>query len=640
MHFEPNQLTSRNKSEQATIRKLTADSQTRTMKRPKLQLENSAKTLNQRKSVGRPPDASRAESSSAHSFDPPFFASLEKIHSIGMEQYIDEEDASTIPFKDLIKKIEHLNFTPGVLKDNIYIIKQVSQISQMCTMSVDVHPVETLIQFDNISEVFTGFVAPLCSEMKLASEVVTFMLQGFTVEWKCLAGFMFVNFEEDGWAVWHVLNQIMLLLAQYEFTVVNVVLGEGCGFDILDNHADENMLKADSIVRHPHFPNVSVSFAKGVDELVQNISESLLQENFILPDEIVEKFELVQNSLKPEHLMVLIGSETLSANLIATYLFQWKREFPEDEKMPALKTEIFILRMLWMWVNAMTFIIDDDASGFYSKETHIQTLRDTACIFEVLEKSPDLKSDESLWSSVRRTTSSAFSLYDHYVGKGLVSSIGSSTFRCMSLHHLKGLVDCDNLSSEIPKPSSVLQFLRMVNTALLLHPNFAAKDFENGMFFSEYLKHRGTFFPVHIEKSEDISDINGLGLYYLSSRVVTKLVNDNNCDKCKAALVADDISPNIPTVWLKAVRKKNFFHPTMSVYDTLQWAESHFVNFDDDKMKLNKPCTQFAYRIYGEMAFSIRSTFPSCHDCLRTLLSVFISTRLKMVAEDLTNRLK
>lgn len=123
MHFEPNQLTSRNKSEQATIRKLTADSQTRTMKRPKLQLENSAKTLNQRKSVGRPPDASRAESSSAHSFDPPFFASLEKIHSIGMEQYIDEEDASTIPFKDLIKKIEHLNFTPGVLKDNIYIIK-------------------------------------------------------------------------------------------------------------------------------------------------------------------------------------------------------------------------------------------------------------------------------------------------------------------------------------------------------------------------------------------------------------------------------------------------------------------------------------------------------------------------------------
>jgi hypothetical protein len=173
----------------------------------------------------------------------------------------------------------------------------------------------------------------------------------------------------------------------------------------------------------------------------------------------------------------------------------------------------------------------------------------------------------------------------------------------------------------------------------LLHPNFAEADFESGLFFAEFLKHRRLHAPIDIEIPEDLTDVGGLGLYYVSSRIVTKLVNDNNCDKCKAALVSDSISQSFPSVWTEAVDKSGFLHPSMSVYDTLQWAESHFVNTEEDILKFHKPCTQLAYRIYGEMSFSIRSTFPSCHEVLRKMLRIFMGLRLKMVAEDLTKRL-
>lgn len=600
------------------------------------------RVLTLKKPIGRPPDVSRVESSGTSSSDPLLFASLEKVHTLGLEQYINQEDSASISFMDMCKKLVNWNFSPGVLKDNIYAIKQMLNASHFCTLSVDVFPIEPVIQFDHVSEVFTGFVAPLSSEMKTANEVIVFMIQGFEVEWKCLAGYMLVNIEEDGWAIWHILNQMVVLLAQYDFTVVNVVFGEGCGFDLLDNHADESAIMGDSAIQHPYYQRDILCFSKSVDDLAKLVSECILQSNFLLPDEILNKYELTEKSLRPEHLQVLLsteGGEGLSSQSIATWLFQRHRDFPEEDKMPELKTEIFVLRMLWMWVNAMTFILHDDSSGFYSVETHVQTLRDTSSIFEELEKDINLKNNEQLWNSVRRTTLSALSFYEHYVGKGLVSSIKFNSFRCQSLHNLKYLVQCSDLLSEKPMPCNVLQFLHLVNSALFFHPNFAANDFEEGAFLSDFLRHRRSHLPVDIEESEDLSDMEGLGLYYLTSRVVTKWVKQVDCEKCKSALVADQSNQNIPSVWREAVESKGFLHPSVSVYDTLQWAESQFVHTDEDILRFHKPCTQFAFRIYGEMAFGIRNAFPSCHEVLRNILKAFMGTRLKMVAEDLTKRL-
>lgn len=557
-----------------------------------------------------------------------------------MGNYTRQQGSSSIPFIDLCKKIEHLNFLPGVLKDIIYAVKQKRNSPHFCTISIDVHPVKPVIQFDNVSETFTGFVAPLSSEMKLAGEIVVFMLQGFEVEWKCLAGYMFLNFDEDGWAVWHILNQMVLLLAQYDFTVINVVFGGSCEFDILDNNVDEALLKGDSVMQHPYYERDILCFTKNVDDIVKYVSELLLPGNFNLPDEILKKYDLTEDTVSPGHLHVLIGGEALSSESVASWLFQRDREFPQENEMIDLKTEIFVLRMLWMWVNAMTFILDDDTLGFYSSETHIQTLRDTSWIFEVLGENATIKDQELLWSNMKRSSLSVLSLYDHYVGKGLVSCIRNNSFRSLSLHPLKSLVQHSDLSGLKPEPCSMLQFLRLVNSALLLHPNFAEVDFESGVFLADFLEHRRLYLPVDIEISEDLSDLDGLGLYYLSSRVVTKLTNNNECEKCKAALITDSVSHNFPAVWIDAVNKNGFYHPSMSVYDTLQWAESHFLNTDEDILRFHKPCTQLAYRIYGEMAFSIRSTYPSCHEILRKLLRDFMSIRLKMVAEDLTRRLK
>ena len=550
------------------------------------------------------------------------------------------EGSSSIPFIDLCKKIEHLNFLPGVLKDIIYAVKQKLNCPHFCTLSIQVHEVKPIIQFDSVSEIFTGFVAPLCSEMKLAKEVVVFMLQGFEVEWKCFAGYMFVNFDEDGWAIWHVMNQMILLLAQYDFTVINVVFGECCEYDILDNNVDEALMKSDSVMQHPYYERDILCFTKCVDDTVKSVSELLLPGNFNLPDEILKKYDLTEKTVSPGHLHVLIGGEALSSESVASWLFKRDREFPQDDEMPDLKTEIFILRMMWMWANAMTFVLDDDTLGFYSSETHIQTLRDTSWIYEVLGKNTNVKDQEVLWANMKRSSLSVLSLYEHYVGKGLVSCIRNNSFRSLSLHPLKSLVQQNDLSRLKPEPSSLLQFLRLVNSALLLHPNFAEVDFQSGLFLAEFLKYRRMYMPVDIDESEDLSDLDGLGLYYLSSRVVTKLVQENNCEKCIAALVTDSLTHNFPSVWIDAVDKKGFLHPSMSVYDTLQWAESHFLNTDEDILRFHKPCTQIAYRIYGEMAFSIRSTFPSCHEILRKMLKDFMSARLKIVAEDLTKRLQ
>ncbi|KAK3927436.1 DNA transposase [Frankliniella fusca] len=607
------------------------------MKKPAPQ--QTARVLSLKKPVGRPPDASRTESSGTSSSDPLLFASLEKVHTLGLDQYISQQDSSCISFMDICKKLVNWNFSPGVLKDNIYAIKQMLNAAHFCTLSVDVFPIEPVIQFDHVSEVFTGFVAPLSSDMKPANEVIVFMIQGFEIEWKCLAGYMLVNIEEDGWAVWHILNQMVVLLAQYDFTVVNVVFGEGCGFELLDNHADENTIRGDSIIQHPYYQRDILCFSKSLDDLVKSVSECILHSNFLLPDEILKKYELTEKALRHEHLQVLLSNNELSSQSITTWLFQRHRDFPEEDKMPELKTEIFVLRMLWMWVNAMTFILHDDSSGFYSVETHVQTLRDTSSIFEELEKDINMKNNELLWNSVRRTTLSALSFYDHYVGKGLISSIKFNSFRCLSIHNLKYLVQCNDLLSEKPMPCNVLQFLHLINLALFFHSNFAAKEFENGAFLSEFLRQRRIYLPIDIEESEDLSDIEGLGLYYLTSRVVTKWLQQNECEKCKAALVADQTNQSIPAVLREAVETKGFIHPSISVYDTLQWAESQFVHTDEDILRFHKPCTQFAFRIYGEMAFGIRNAFPSCHEVLRSILKAFMCTRLKMVAEDLTKRL-
>lgn len=607
------------------------------MKNPIIQMKD--KPVEQRKILGRPPDASRNESGGTSSSDPSFFSCLEKIHQYGMEFYMNQEDPTCMPLKDLCKKMDNWNFSPGVLKDNIYAVKQTLSVSHFCSVSVDKIPIEPVIQFDSVSEVFTGFVAPLCSEIKLANEVIVFVIRGFEVEWKCLAGYMSVNLQEDGWAIWHILNQLIILLAQYDFTVVNVVFGEGIGFDILDN-ADENVIKGDSLIQHPYYQRDILCFSKSVDDLVKSVTECIIQENFTIPDEILTKYELAENVLRPDHLQALIGCENWSLELVTTWLFQKDREFPEEDRMPDLKTEIFILRMLWMWVNAMTFVLDDDTSGFYSVETHIQTLHDTSSIFGVLEKDVTSTGSEVLWNSMRRSTLSCLALYEHYVAKGIISGIRYNSFRSVSLHHLKGLVQCNDLSSPKPKPCNVLQFLHLVNSAVMLHSNFADKDFESGIFFSEFLEHRRVFQPCDVEECEDLSDLDGLGLYYLSSRVVTKLVHQNQCETCKAALVAEHSDKSVPPVWLEAVDRSSLFRPSMSVYDTLQWAESQFVHTDEDILRLHKPCTQFAYRVYGEISFGIRSAFPSCHDVLRGMLGAFMSVRLKMVAEDITRRLK
>lgn len=607
------------------------------MKRPVL--ISKAKTVNSRKSVGRPPDTSRGDSSGTSSSDPSFFSSLELLHALGIEQYRTQESSSIIPFPDLCKKMDQWNFAPGVLKDNIYAVKQILNATNFCSVSVDVLPIQPVIQFDSMSEIFTGFVAPLSSEMKLANEIVVFFIQGFEVEWKCLAGYMLVNLQDDGWAIWHVLNQMIVLLAQYDFTVINVVFGSKCGFEILDNYADENVIKGDSIVQHPYYKGNILCFAKSVDDLIRLIGECIVQNKFDLPDEILEKYELNVNMLRQDHIQLLIGCDYLSTESVTTWLFQKNREFPEEDKMPEMKTEIFILRMLWMWVNAMTFVLDDDTSGFYSVETHVQTLKDTACIFEVMEK--NVQSYELLWNNMRRSTLSALSLYDHYVAKGLVNGIKFNSFRCVSVNHLRSFVANGDLTSEKPKPCSMLQFLRLINSALIVHSNFCVSDFESGQFLIDYLKHRRLYLsPVDIEEQEDLSDLCGLGLYYLSGRIVTKLMNRNECDKCKTAVVADVVNPNIPREWTDAVDNRELLHPSMSVYDTLQWAESLFVHTDEDIFRFHKPCTQFAYRIYGELSFGIRSTFPPCHDILRNLLAAFMEIRLKMVANDLSGRLK
>lgn len=569
--------------------------------------------------------------------DQAFFSSLEVLHTLGIEQYIAENNVSNISFGEICKKLDQWNFTPGVLRDNIHTVKQMLNINHYCSISIDAFPVQPMIQFDSISELFTGFVAPLSSEMRLAKEVVVFFVQGFDVEWKCLAGYMMVNLEEDGWAVWHTLNQMILLLASYNFNVINVVFGDGCEFDILDNNVDEKIIRGDSIVQHPQYKANILCFAKSVNGLIRSICECIVQNKFHLPDDILEKYELTENTMCLEHLHILIGGECLSTESIVNWLLQKNREFPDEDKMPALKNEIFILRMLWMWVNAMTFVLDDDTSGFYSVETHAQTLRDTSGIFEVMERNSE--SDELLWSNVRRTTLSALALYEYYVVKGLISRIKYNSFRCLPLHHLKSQVNCQDLVSGKPKPCTMLQFLRLVNSAILTHSNFAVSDFENGSFFAEFLKYRRITVPDDIEGEEDLSDMSGLGLYYLSSRVVSKLITESDCDKCRSAVVTDSVNDNIPRDWIIAVDKMGFLHPSTSVYDVLQWAESLFVHTDEDIFKFHKPCTQFAYRVYGELAFGVRSTFPSCHDILRNVLTEFMGIRLKMVAADLSKKL-
>jgi hypothetical protein len=252
-------------------------------------------------------------------------------------------------YRTLFDRIQQASFQPGIQVDVIKWmqckLKSTAAQERDCVLMLDELAVRKFLEYDKGLRSFVGHITeevrkPLDekssgSSVLLASHALVVMIRGLTTNWKQVVAYYLTGDSVDGSVLWNLVTRIIIQLNACEVNVRAVVCDMGscnramwrvAGITASQNHVVNS-------VKHPVLSDQQLYFLPDVPHVLKNVRNCLLSQNIVLPNDVVEQFNLPGSVVSVSHVRSLLDLQEASELKITPYLQRKHVEPKQFEKM-------------------------------------------------------------------------------------------------------------------------------------------------------------------------------------------------------------------------------------------------------------------------------------------------------------------
>lgn len=586
--------------------------------------------------------------------------------------------------RTLRRKIQNLQFQSGILHEVLQFLKiKINLLSRPeekhCVLLLDEMSITAACEYDNGDNAFIGNVT-LPSHHGEATHALVFMLGGVSSRWKQTVAYYFTGDSSNGAVYRDIIFEIIQATKEIGLSIVAVVSDMGSpnqGFwksvGIKAGRYSETtnyFLDPCDETRKIYVIPDAVHIFKNIKGMLANNKQMTIPQNiatqFDLPSvhinfsDIEELAEFQENlvfklspKLKEEDLHPSQFKKmrvSTSSNVISHAVSSGLKFLADELNKPEYATTAWFLDLVEKWFAIMTSRNPLLALSKYNDTTYNETIQ---FLYSFMEIFSSLKiGTKGAWKPVQTgvvlCTKSIIDIQATLLNDNNYKFVLTSRFTQDSLENLFSLV-----RAKQPAPTA-LQFKQ--NLKLIMLSQYM-KDVKKGNYDEDdretltgFLEHINTSNHTQEEKEPELPDdfqINSLelspsemnSLYCLLGYII-KSINHNSkhCNECIISL-GNKKPYGLPyerLTKIKCFKDNTLWFPSESTFKFVLQMEEIFSNYIEvlkaQKINLKK---YFVSKIKQEISVS---HIPQCHDLLNTLISRYITFRLKISSKRRKNQ--